>query len=140
MADFQAVRGDVRGRDAALRDEPPQRGVRGDGDDNLDERVGDDLGAIESCLAAVVDVVNRTLKTFPPRFVIAKGGITSSDVAAHGLEIRHGIVRGPMLPGIVSLWEPVDGPAKGIPYIVFAGNVGDDESLAQVTRKLSNTF
>ncbi len=90
--------------------------------------------------AAVVAVVNRTLKTFPPRFVIAKGGITSSDVAAHGLEIRHGIVRGPMLPGIVSLWEPVDGPAKGIPYIVFAGNVGDDESLAEVTRKLSNTF
>ena len=90
--------------------------------------------------AAVVAVVNRTLKAFPPRFVIAKGGITSSDVAAHGLEIRHGIVRGPMLPGIVSLWEPVDGPANGIPYIVFAGNVGDDDSLAQVTRKLSNTF
>lgn len=90
--------------------------------------------------AAVVAVVNRTLKTFPPRFVIAKGGITSSDVAAHGLEIRHAIVRGPMLPGLVSLWEPVDGPAQGIPYIVFAGNVGDDESLAQVTRKLSNTF
>ncbi|MFF1385002.1 four-carbon acid sugar kinase family protein [Arthrobacter sp. NPDC058288] len=90
--------------------------------------------------AAVVAVVNRTLKTFPPRFVIAKGGITSSDVAAHGLEIRHAIVRGPMLPGIVSLWEPVDGPAKGIPYIVFAGNVGDDLSLADVTRKLSNTF
>lgn len=90
--------------------------------------------------AAVVAVVNRTLKTFPPRFVIAKGGITSSDVAAHGLEIRHAIVRGPMLPGIVSLWEPVDGPAKGIPYIVFAGNVGDDQSLAQVTRKLSSTF
>lgn len=90
--------------------------------------------------AAVVAVVNRTLKTFPPRFVIAKGGITSSDVAAHGLEIRHAIVRGPMLPGIVSLWEPVDGPAKGIPYIVFAGNVGDDESLARVTQKLSNTF
>jgi uncharacterized protein YgbK (DUF1537 family) len=89
--------------------------------------------------AAVVAVVNRTLKTFPPRFVIAKGGITSSDVAAHGLEIRRAIVRGPMLPGIVSLWEPVDGPAKGIPYIVFAGNVGDDESLAQVTSKLSNT-
>jgi uncharacterized protein YgbK (DUF1537 family) len=90
--------------------------------------------------AAVVAVVNRTLKTFPPRFVIAKGGITSSDVAAHGLEIRHAIVRGPMLPGIVSLWEPVGGPAAGIPYIVFAGNVGDDESLARVTRKLSNRW
>ncbi|MGP9503656.1 four-carbon acid sugar kinase family protein [Specibacter sp. AOP5-B1-6] len=90
--------------------------------------------------AAVVQVVNRTLKATPPRFVIAKGGITSSDVAAHGLEIRHAIVRGPMLPGIVSLWEPVGGPAAGIPYIVFAGNVGDDQSLADVTRKLSSTF
>jgi uncharacterized protein YgbK (DUF1537 family) len=34
----------------------------------------------------------------------------------------------------------VDGPAKGIPFVVFAGNVGDDDSLAQVTRKLSTTF
>jgi uncharacterized protein YgbK (DUF1537 family) len=100
----------------------------------------DSLRIARTVSAAVVALVNRTLKTFPPRFVIAKGGITSSDVAAHGLEIRRAIVRGPMLPGIVSLWEPVDGPAKGIPYIVFAGNVGDDESLAQVTRKLSNTF
>ncbi|MDQ4500859.1 four-carbon acid sugar kinase family protein [Sinomonas sp. ASV322] len=90
--------------------------------------------------AAVVRLVNRVLTTTPPRFVIAKGGITSSDVAAHGLEIRRAIVRGPMLPGIVSLWEPVDGPARGIPYVVFAGNVGDDESLADVTRTLSRTF
>ncbi|AMM31027.1 hypothetical protein SA2016_0327 [Sinomonas atrocyanea] len=90
--------------------------------------------------AAVVSVVNRVLRAAPPRFVIAKGGITSSDVAAHGLEIRRAMVRGPMLPGIVSLWEPVDGPARGIPYIVFAGNVGDDESLAQVTKTLSATF
>ncbi|MCY0905149.1 four-carbon acid sugar kinase family protein [Arthrobacter sp. H14-L1] len=88
--------------------------------------------------AAVVEVVNRTLKIRPPRFVIAKGGITSSDVAAHGLEIRHAIVRGPMLDGIVSLWEPVDGPAKGIPYVIFAGNVGDDSSLLDVVRKLSS--
>jgi hypothetical protein len=42
-----------------------------------------------------------------------------------------------MLPGIVSLWEPMDGPAQGIPYVVFAGNVGDDESLADVVGKLS---
>ncbi|MEA5454265.1 four-carbon acid sugar kinase family protein [Sinomonas sp. JGH33] len=90
--------------------------------------------------AAVVRLVSRVLATTPPRFVIAKGGITSSDVAAHGLEIRRAIVRGPMLPGIVSLWEPVDGPARGIPYVVFAGNVGDDESLAAVTRTLSRTF
>ena len=89
--------------------------------------------------AAVVEVVQRTLAAHPPRFVIAKGGITSSDVAAFGLQIRHGLVRGPMLPGIVSLWEPVDGRARGIPYVVFAGNVGDDRSLLEVVRILSTS-
>lgn len=88
--------------------------------------------------AAVVEVVRRTLDQHPPRFVIAKGGITSSDIAAHALQIRHAIVRGPMLPGIVSLWEPVDGPAKGIPFVVFAGNVGDDTALLAVVRTLSS--
>ena len=86
---------------------------------------------------ALVDVVRRTVATTRPRFVIAKGGITSSDVAARALQIRHAIVRGPMLPGIVSLWEPIDGPARGIPYVVFAGNVGGDASLAEVVGKLS---
>ena len=47
------------------------------------------------------------------------------------------LVRGPMLPGIVSLWEPQDGPAAGVPYIVFAGNVGDDDSLARVVTTLN---
>jgi uncharacterized protein YgbK (DUF1537 family) len=89
--------------------------------------------------AAVVAVVRRTLAEHPPRFVVAKGGITSSDVAAFGLEIRRAVVRGPMLPGIVSLWQPVDGPAAGIPYVVFAGNVGDDRSLLDVVRVLSST-
>lgn len=96
------------------------------------------LGIARTVSASVVEVVQRTLAAHPPRFVVAKGGITSSDVAAFGLQIRHGMVRGPMLPGIVSLWEPVDGPAEGIPFIVFAGNVGDDRSLLEVVRVLSS--
>ncbi|GAB95094.1 uncharacterized protein YgbK (DUF1537 family) [Kineosphaera limosa] len=87
--------------------------------------------------AAVVQVVREALARRAPRFVVAKGGITSSDVATLGLQIRRAFVRGPMLPGIVSLWEPVDGPALGIPYIVFAGNVGGDQSLADVVDTLS---
>ncbi|MGO3885456.1 MAG: four-carbon acid sugar kinase family protein [Mycetocola sp.] len=86
---------------------------------------------------AVVQAVQGILERNAPRFVIAKGGITSSDVASRGLGIRAAIVRGPMLPGIVSLWEPVGGPASGIPYVVFAGNVGTDESLADVVRTLA---
>lgn len=87
--------------------------------------------------AAVVEVVQRIVATRCPRFVIAKGGITSSDVASRGLGIHRAYVRGPMLPGIVSLWEPQDGAAAGVPYIVFAGNVGDDDSLAQVVATLN---
>lgn len=87
--------------------------------------------------AAVVEVVQQIIGRRKPKFVIAKGGITSSDVAAKGLSIRHAMVVGPMLPGIVSLWSAQDGPAVSVPYIIFAGNVGDDRALAQVTAKLS---
>ncbi|MHA5048686.1 four-carbon acid sugar kinase family protein [Streptomyces sp. SD15] len=80
--------------------------------------------------AALVEAVRRINATRRPAFVIAKGGITSSDTATHGLEIRRAWARGTLLPGIVSLWQPVDGPAAGIPYIVFAGNVGGDHALA----------
>ena len=66
---------------------------------------------------AVVEVVQRVLAATPLRFVIAKGGITSSDVATRGLGIRHATVIGPMLSGIVSLWSGQDGPAAGIPYV-----------------------
>jgi uncharacterized protein YgbK (DUF1537 family) len=80
--------------------------------------------------AALVEAVRLVNAVRGPAFVIAKGGITSSDTATHGLEIRRAWARGTLLPGIVSLWQPVDGPAAGIPYIVFAGNVGGDEALA----------
>lgn len=86
---------------------------------------------------ALVAVVSRTLAERRPRFVIAKGGITSSDVASRGLSIRRAMVRGSLFAGIVSVWEPADGPARGIPYIVFAGNVGSDTTLTEAVAKLS---
>lgn len=88
--------------------------------------------------SGVVELVRRVLAIAPPRFVIAKGGITSSDVASEALEIRRATVLGPMLPGIVSLWQPQAGPAIGIPYVVFAGNVGDADSLARVVSTLAD--
>jgi uncharacterized protein YgbK (DUF1537 family) len=88
------------------------------------------LAISRSVSAALVEAVRRVHAARRPAFVIAKGGITSSDTATHGLEIRRAWARGTLLPGIVSLWQPVDGPAAGIPYIVFAGNVGADTALA----------
>jgi uncharacterized protein YgbK (DUF1537 family) len=39
-----------------------------------------------------------------------------------------------MLPGVVSLLRPLGASpaAVGLPYVVFAGNVGDDSTLADV--------
>lgn len=87
---------------------------------------------------AIAEIVNRVLRKRNLKFVIAKGGITSNDVASKGLEVRHAIVVGPLLPGLVSLWRPVDGVAVGMPFVVFPGNVGDEFALAQVVEKLSN--
>lgn len=86
---------------------------------------------------AVVDTVHAVAEQTTPRFVIAKGGITSSDVATRGLEIRRARVRGSLFPGIVSVWEAADGLASGIPYVVFAGNVGDDTTLTGAVERLS---
>ncbi len=88
--------------------------------------------------SAIAEIVNRVLKQRHLKFVISKGGITSNDVASKGLQVRRAIVVGPLLPGLVSLWRPVDGVAVGMPFVVFPGNVGDEFALAKVVEKLSN--
>lgn len=71
-----------------------------------------------------------------PRYLVAKGGITSSDVATRGLGVRRAMVLGQILPG-VPVWQL--GPESrypGMPYIVFPVNVGGPEALADVVRML----
>jgi uncharacterized protein YgbK (DUF1537 family) len=82
---------------------------------------------------AVVDVV-RGAADAGPAWVVAKGGITSHDVARHGLGIRRATVLGQLLPGLVSVFRPVQALPQvvGMPYVVFAGNVGDETTLAYV--------
>jgi uncharacterized protein YgbK (DUF1537 family) len=86
--------------------------------------------------ASLVNVAARAIARRRPRWVVAKGGITSSDVATEALNIRRAWVRGTLLPGIVSLWEPANPTAQRVPYVVFAGNVGDAESLSAVVNRL----
>jgi uncharacterized protein YgbK (DUF1537 family) len=90
------------------------------------------LAIARAVSAALVAAVQQIVAAVRPSFVVAKGGITSSDTATEGLGIRRAWARGTLLPGIVALWEPVSGPAQGIPYVVFAGNVGDDDALVAV--------
>ena len=82
---------------------------------------------------ALVDVMRRVDRTLPLSFVVAKGGITSSDIATKGLEVRRAEVAGPLLPpGIVPVWIlPEENDFPGLPYVIFPGNVGGPGSLAQ---------
>jgi uncharacterized protein YgbK (DUF1537 family) len=66
--------------------------------------------------------------------VIAKGGITSAEVAVRGLGARRARVRGQLLPG-VSLWD-LDLDGRTLPYVVVPGNVGDDSTLVTLAGRL----
>jgi uncharacterized protein YgbK (DUF1537 family) len=83
---------------------------------------------------ALAGVVRDVLASRPPAWVLAKGGITSHDVAVQGLGIRRALVAGQLFPGLISVFHPADAApaAVGLPYVVFAGNVGHDGTLAQV--------
>jgi uncharacterized protein YgbK (DUF1537 family) len=75
-----------------------------------------------------------------PSWVIAKGGITSHDVAVTGLGIRRAVVLGQLLPGLVSVFRPVGQVGQvgdRLPrFVVFAGNVGDERTLADVIDRI----
>jgi uncharacterized protein YgbK (DUF1537 family) len=69
-----------------------------------------------------------------PRYILAKGGITSSDIATRGLGIVRARVLGQILPG-VPLWR--SGPESkfpDLPYIVFPGNVGEADAISKVVQ------
>lgn len=87
---------------------------------------------------AVTTVVREALAA-GPAWVLAKGGITSHDVAVRGLGIRRAEVVGQLFAGMVSLYRPIaaDPRMLGRPYVVFAGNVGDDRALAQAVFRIS---
>ena len=90
------------------------------------------IGSIVS--HAVVQTVRGV--SAPLRFLIAKGGITSSDVATKALDAKRAMVLGQILPGI-PVWSL--GKASrlpNLPYVVFPGNVGDEDALAVAYQKL----
>jgi len=95
---------------------------------------GADSLTIARKVSAALSRTVRAALAAKPAWVIAKGGITSHDVALHGLGIRRAEVTGQLFPGMISVFRPLDAApeAIGMPYVVFAGNVGSDETLRQV--------
>jgi uncharacterized protein YgbK (DUF1537 family) len=88
-------------------------------------------GLVSAFLVSIIKGI-----TVRPSFIIAKGGITSSDLATKGLSVEKALILGQAIPG-VPVWE-LDKKSKfpGLIYVVFPGNVGDHTALEQVCVKL----
>lgn len=83
---------------------------------------------------AVTQFVNECQAV--PRYVIAKGGITSSDVGTKGLEVKKAEVAGQITAG-VPVWKTGEtSKFPNIPYIIFPGNVGENDTLKKVVEHL----
>jgi uncharacterized protein YgbK (DUF1537 family) len=95
--------------------------------------------AISRAVSTALAAITRQALAARPAWIIAKGGITSHDVAVHGLGIRRAEVAGQLFDGMISVFRPADASpdAIGMPFVVFPGNVGDDQLLSQAVAILS---
>ncbi|MDO5423448.1 MAG: four-carbon acid sugar kinase family protein [Eubacteriales bacterium] len=71
-----------------------------------------------------------------PAFILAKGGITSSDVAVRGLGIRKALVMGQADKGIPVWRQGAEAKFPGRPYIIFPGNVGTEKTLGDLVKRI----
>lgn len=94
------------------------------------------LRLVNRVSAGLVELVRRL--AVRPRYLIAKGGITSSDLAVKGLGVRRALVRGQILPG-VPVWQTgAETRFSGLTYVVFPGNVGGEGALREAVLKMRN--
>ncbi len=94
----------------------------------------DDLRLSVRISDAVQSLVGRL--TVTPAFVIAKGGITSSDVGTRALAVRQANVLGQIRPG-VPVWQTgKESRFPLIPYVIFPGNVGEVGTLREAVEVL----
>ena len=91
-------------------------------DANLRQQIGQQISAF------LVQLVRQL--PFVPAWLIAKGGITSHDILTHSLDIRTAEVLGQILPGVPCV------QASRFPYVIFPGNVGDEDALAEAYARL----
>ena len=72
-----------------------------------------------------------------PNFIIAKGGITSSDIGTKGLKVKRALVLGQILHGIPVWLTGEESKFPGMPYVIFPGNVGTPTSLCEAVDIMS---
>ena len=64
-----------------------------------------------------------------PAFVVAKGGITSSDIGTKALRVKRARVLGQIRPGIPVWQTGEESRFPGVAYVIFPGNVGTETTL-----------
>ena len=72
-----------------------------------------------------------------PSFIVAKGGITSSDVGTKALCVRKALVKGQIRPGIPVWQTGEESRFPGMPYVIFPGNVGCEDDLKIIAEILT---
>ena len=72
-----------------------------------------------------------------PSFIVAKGGITSSDVGTKALLVKKATVMGQIKPGIPVWMTGPESKFPEMPYVIFPGNVGGVETLREIVDLLS---
>ncbi|MFE6169827.1 four-carbon acid sugar kinase family protein [Viridibacillus arvi] len=83
---------------------------------------------------AVTSIVKRL--EVRPSFIIAKGGITSSDIGTNGLSVKRALVAGQIKPGIPVWLTGSESKFPGMAYVIFPGNVGTKTTLKEVAELL----
>ena len=71
-----------------------------------------------------------------PAFVIAKGGITSSDIGTKALAVKRANVMGQIRPGIPVWQTGEESRFPNTPYVIFPGNTGDETTLREAVEIL----
>lgn len=71
-----------------------------------------------------------------PGFIIAKGGITSSDIGTKALGVKCARVLGQLRPGIPVWRLGEESKFPRVPYVIFPGNVGEEETLKEAVEIL----
>lgn len=100
--------------------------------DDLDkERQLEMSVAISNALTSVIGLL-----TVKPSFILAKGGITSSDVGTRALRVVKATVMGQIVPGVPVWRTGEESKFPNMPYVIFPGNVGDETTLTCAVKKL----
>ena len=83
---------------------------------------------------AVTSIIGKL--SVKPKFIIAKGGITSSDVGTKALRVKKARVMGQVKKGIPVWMTGEESKFPGMPYIIFTGNVGEVSTLKEIVEEL----